>query len=377
MRVIRRTLIVASVLGIALLFYWNHYFNDRVLGHATSPRGHERLSLVSRTHTLDRIYESMQGPFSTHSEIRLIDSTQRQLLWLTGLHCRLVRRDGQTPVSREFFCHSNLTFTPGRVVADRASDSHFTASQDLRLFTLIPGQLEVDLPDGFGVPVWSDESLDYYSMSLNLNDKEGAPQVRFRTDIDFVRDDPAARQMKPLFRRAVYGYEPIDTLSPNTICHDSAHPAMACGPFVGKSASNSFVASLGKTNTIHWMIPPGRYESRVAVDVQLDLPFDTTVHYVSAHLHPHGKSVALVDKTTGQTLFEITSEDFPDRRGVARMEHLSLPQGVAISRNHSYELITRYHNTTSAPIDAMSILYLYMLDRKFEAAQNPPSAQAQ
>ncbi len=371
MRIFRRVLLVALCAGIGGLFYWNHYFSDRIDSRTRDASGVQRVALVSRTQTLDRIYESMQGPFSNHAEIRLVDARPRELLWIRGIRCELVERDGRTPISREYFCHSNLTFTPGKTAPDR--DQRFTSNQDGRLFTLIPGRMDIALPEGFGLPVWSDEPLDYFSMSLNLNERDQTRRIRFRTAIDFQKQSALKCDMKPLFRRAIYGYEPIGVPSPHSICHSTVHPGMACGPFVGKSASNSFVASLGKTTTIHWMIPPGIYESRVPVSVQLELPGDSTVHYVTAHLHPYGKSVVLFDKTKGQTIFEIRSRGFADRRGVAEMEQRSLPKGVRLYKDHEYELITRYVNPTNAPIDAMSIMYLYMLDEKFQQTESKPA----
>jgi hypothetical protein len=100
----------------------------------------------------------------------------------------------------------------------------------------------------------------------------------------------------------------------------------------------------------------------VNVDDQLLLPFDTTVHYVSAHLHPYGVSLTLRDLTTGSDVFTIRSEDMNDRVGVARMEEILLPEGVPIARDHHYELITVYENPTAEEVDVMSILYLYLLD---------------
>ena len=37
-------------------------------------------------------------------------------------------------------------------------------------------------------------------------------------------------------------------------------------------------------------------------------------------------------------------------------------------KDHQYELVTTYHNPTKQPIDAMSILYVYALDKQFHAA---------
>ena len=116
---------------------------------------------------------------------------------------------------------------------------------------------------------------------------------------------------------------------------------------------------------MHWLIPPGRYESHVPVTEQLAVPYDTTAHYATGHLHPYAKSLALVDTTAQRTLFTIHSRDFDDRIGVAEMEELSLPQGVELFKDHQYELVTVYDNPTSEPVDAMSILYVYSLDKQF------------
>ena len=370
LKLIRRILIAVLAIVLPTVLYLHTYHVDRVL--AQSPTS---VTLLSRTHTIDQIYLSMQGPYSNHADIKLIDSSAPQLLWLTGIGVELVGRDGATPVSKEYFCHANLVFSPDHMTSQRVNGP-FTPSQDQRLFTLIPGRLSLKLPDGFGLPTYSDEPLDFFSMSLNLNEKEGSRDIRFRTHIDFSLDSSSRQPMHPLFRRALYGYEPIGKASPHTMCSGGSHPGAACGPFVGKAASNAFVASLDKTNTIHWLIPPGDYESHVPVTDQLDLPYDTTVHYVTAHLHPHALSLTLHDMTENKDIFTLRPTDFQGRTGVDKIEELSLPQGVMVFKDHQYELVTRYFNPTQSPIDAMSILYLYALDKKFEASRQSPAAVA-
>src|SRR5438876_796817 len=88
---------------------------------------------------------AMITPYCNQANFRLVESPGRELLWVTGLHCDLVGKDGKSEISREFFCHSNLTFTK-----QERESKDFTSSQDFRLFTLIPGSLEIELPAGFG-----------------------------------------------------------------------------------------------------------------------------------------------------------------------------------------------------------------------------------
>ena len=93
--VIRRSLMVLIVGAIAYLLFWNTRHSDRVLARETSSSGAgagHSVTLLSRTHTLDRIYQSMQGPFSNHEQIRLLETPTRELLWITGLRSSLVDR---------------------------------------------------------------------------------------------------------------------------------------------------------------------------------------------------------------------------------------------------------------------------------------------
>lgn len=330
-------------------------------GHGAS--GNSQVTLLSTTHRIDRIYPSMQGPASQHAGIFLSGGSPRHVVWITGLDSQVVAADGASAVSQEYFCHSNLSFDPGQ----KLDTIGRAQSSDERLFTLIPGRRSIHLPPGFAIPVWSDEALNYFTMSLNLNHVGDPVEVRFRTIVRFRDGASASDQLKPLFRRAVYAFEPIGQASPHAQCMGGDQAGASCGPSMCQAASSAFVASLGKTNTIHWLIPPGGFESRVPVSNQLNLPYDTTAHYVTGHLHPYGKSLSLRDTTTAKTVFEITSKDFTDKLGVAEMTEWSSAEGVELHKDHQYELVTTYHNPTDHPIDAMSILYVYARDKQFRA----------
>jgi hypothetical protein len=359
-KLFRRALLIVLTIAIAVMLYFGLGSGDRVIARDVGADGVGHVALLSRSYTIDRLYQSMQGPSGQHDALRLVEEGGPQLLWISGISSKLVGDDGAAQRPQEFFCHSNLAFTR-KSDAGEADPRGRTPSAEGRLFTLIPGRLDIKLPEGFGLPVFSDEPLDYFTMSLNLNHRGEPVKLRFRTDISYVRGSDM-KSIKPLFRRALYAYEPIGKASSHAMCMGGED---SCGPFVGKAASNAFHASLGKTNTVHWLIPPGDFESRVNVTDQFDLPYDTTAHYVTAHLHPYGKSIALFDKTSKQTLFTIRATDYPDRLGVQMMEQWSSTAGAEVIKGHEYELLTEYHNPTDKPIDAMSILYVYAQDRKF------------
>ncbi|MBV9670489.1 MAG: hypothetical protein JOZ43_05990 [Acidobacteriales bacterium] len=127
------------------------------------------------------------------------------------------------------------------------------------------------------------------------------------------------------------------------------------------NGSTALVPSEGMTN--HWTVPCGRHIYMTDVTPQLNLPFDTTIHYATIHVHPFARGVELRDLTTGQTILKLNSKDWPDRIGVARVEEFKSIEGMPILHNHRYELTTEYDNTSDSNTDAMAILYLYLLEK--------------
>jgi hypothetical protein len=364
---LRRALLLVLIISIASMFVWHFTTQNRIVARTISASGVSTITLLTRSHTIDRLYPSMHGPMSQHESIGLLEQRNPELIWLTGIDSELVDADTEQVISPEFFCHSNLTLT--NMERDRTRTANITPCAEGRLFTLVPGRLSIRLPEGFGIPLYADESVDHLTMALNLNEQPKPVDIRFRTNVQFVRESTLQHPLKPLFRRSVYGYEPIGKASPHTMCMGGDNKGAACGPFITTAASTAFLRSLGTTNTVHWMIPPGHYESHVDVTDQIQLPFDTTAHYVTGHLHPFGKSIQLIDKTLDQVVLTIKSKDWHDKRGVAAIDEISTPDGIALHNDHAYELVTTYHNPTREPIDAMSILYVYALDKQMSGGK--------
>jgi len=84
-----------------------------------------------------------------------------QVQWVTGLETQVVDATEQKPISQDLFCHSNLTFaehsgTPRQYNQRFGGKTHL----DWHLFTLVPGRLSIEPPQGFGIPIPSDPPLD-------------------------------------------------------------------------------------------------------------------------------------------------------------------------------------------------------------------------
>ena len=132
---LRDVLVVMLVVALCVLAHVRGRGDPLVLENKLARDGRGSLAIISPVHRIDRIYPSMHGPSSVHGNLYLAAETRDQVLFVTGIDSKIVGGDGRSPVSREFFCHSNLVVTPVTDTLPR------TPSSDARLFTLIPGRL--------------------------------------------------------------------------------------------------------------------------------------------------------------------------------------------------------------------------------------------
>lgn len=360
-------LLVPPVLVMALLACRAPQTESRIAGEEPSEPGPRRIEFLSDPYTIDQTYASMHGPWQNH-KVSFPNATHGELLWLTAIHNQALRTADEMPLSQEFLCHSNLGFAGDAGQLSRHNPVFAaTANLEPRVFTLIQGQNSIELPPGFAFPILSDEPLEFVSMIVNNNQVEELPlELTVKTTLEYLRDAELAEPPKPLFRRRIFSFVGVEGQAPGS--EHSHHMTATEAGEVAESAPASEVLGVdaeGRQYTFHWMVPPGRHVYRSRIGRQLRLPFDTTAHMVTAHLHPYGESLALLDLTTGETLVELEAKPYPDRIGIADMEHYSSSTGIRLYRDHEYELVAVYDNSTSQEQDAMAIMYLYFLDHEF------------
>jgi len=312
----------------------------------------------------------MEGPSSPQPGLRLQSNPGSKTVWLTGLETEVIDANSGEVTSPEYLCHANLTFDsagghPTRHNQFFGGNTHL----EWRLFTIVPGRFSIRFPEGFGIPVPASAMLDYYTMSLNQNVRDREVQVRMRSRLHSVSDGEPSAPTKALFRKALYVLQPQSArVSDNasTAMKMPTHVGAGCADFCAVNASAvSTVGPSGAGQTLHWLVPPGKHTYRTEITSQLVVPFDTTVHYATFHIHPYGKSLRMRDLTTGEVVLNLTSRDWPDRLGVAHVDEMKSTDGVPIQASHRYEIEAEYNNTTDHDIDAMGILYLYLLEKNF------------
>lgn len=333
-------------------------------------------TVLSTVYTVDQKYKSMKGPAS-QQDVVLGDGTP-ELLWITGYKAVMVAADGESPMAQEFMCHSNLDVN----VATHRQAVGSTHGFNPRLFTLSQGQFEVEFPRGYGIPVLSTESLGLTTQVLNHNIEGERFDVRHKVTIEYVRDSEAAG-MKALFPVGAYGLallEGEDGYFGITKPDEEEH-GPGCLP--GSNAStHTYRDHLGRSFTGHWVVKPGREVNRTLVTELMQLPYDTTLHYIAVHLHPFAESVELRDLTSGETIFKSQARNFEDKIGLAKVEYFSSPEGIPLYKDHEYEIVSVYNNTTGEDQDSMAVMYLYLHDKVFdktkvEVGAEPAPAAAQ
>ncbi|HVA66504.1 MAG TPA: hypothetical protein VNK24_06220 [Elusimicrobiota bacterium] len=321
--------------------------------------------VLSRDYLVDRFYKSMEGPSSVR-DVVLDAEKPPGLLWITGFKTEMVGPRGKRPRPADFMCHANLDFAD---MARHRALFGWKKNVSIRIATLSQGQLSVRFPPGYGMPLMSDEPLSVATQVLNFN-HPGSYRVRHKITIEFAPDKGAGRPMKPLFADSPFVMVSLDGRPEvfGAARPTPAQAAAACAP--GQNAPNAMMGSVytdaqGRRYSGHFAVPPGRHVYRTLATHLLNLPFDTRVHYIEAHLHPFAVSLALRDLTAGKTLWTARAKERADAIGLSEVGSYSSESGLPLYKSHDYELVAVYNNTSGRAQDAMAVMTLYMQDKGF------------
>lgn len=319
--------------------------------------------VLSQPYLVDRIYRSMMGPEGVR-RFSFDRRSEPELLWITGFKAEIVNAADGAPMSPEFMCHSNLDFVDNQEHSKLLRNEFVKTNH--RLFTLSQGQMDVEFPAGFGVPVVSNEVFDLTTQVLNLNPQDEAFQVRHKTTIEFVRDSETKRAMKPLYQVPLQSLVLLDGVDgfPGLPEGGEGH-GTSCA--IGEPARDRVIHDgFGRKFSAHWVVEPGRHVYHTPVTAMMNLPSDTTVHFIAVHLHPFAESLELRDWTTGETVFKSRARNRTDHIGLAHVDSYASEEGIPLEKDHGYELVATYNNTSQENQDSMAVMFLYALDPTFE-----------
>ncbi|MDE1153355.1 MAG: hypothetical protein PW788_12525 [Micavibrio sp.] len=304
-------------------------------------QGAESTALQTATYTLgplhiDKKYISMTGPVK-NDRVTLGTATPSKYLWVKNFRVDVLDEKG-AKVSSEYLCHSWAVL--GR-----------TEAGDQKLLTVSQGLDEMEFPAGYAVRVENTPAnVNILAQALN-NNADTNKYLSYKLTLGYMTDDAAAVQkLKPLrtVTAAVMAKDVNNGV--NNICAASDEPMLA-------GEAKRYPDAM-----VHFDVQPGRHEYRTEIGKDHPIHRGGTIHYIKLHLHPFGESLALVDKTTGSTLWkgEVSNDD--QRRMLTDVAFYSSAEGIKIDKTHDYEIVGIYNNTGKTVSDGMAVLRLYVAD---------------
>ncbi len=328
------------------------------------------LEFFSKEILIDRLYPPDEGPVEG-GQMSLLPGQEPELVWIRGFSVTPVSPDGKVELSNEFLYYSNLDFV------DFVSHRQFLGGNPIgtyRLFALSQGQNRVEFPSGFGIPIMSNELLQWNVIAMNLNLSNRSLNLKFKLTIDYFLDQDVSTPLKPLFvvnavvAKLLYGRDGyFGVEKPGELIRE-AESSRGVHALEGER----YILSDGKERkfSLYWIVEPGREVDHTLATRFLNLPFDTTFHYANAHLYPYAESLELKDLSTHQFVFKGKASQVEKGIGLAHVDELSSMEGIPIFKDHEYDLISIYRNPTLKDQKAMATLFLYLLDKEFKRPTN-------
>ncbi len=344
--------------------------------------GKNFIEIISKELLVDRQYDSMEGPVALLN-FTLPGKSKPELLWLTKYESFMVSGDGKHPVSQEYLCHSFFSVYKDRSEFNK-SDGNLTANESNPI---------IDFPEGFGMPVLSNEKFMSNVQAVNKNPIKKPIVIRNRTRIHYIPQEELKKPFKPLTDHVLSVYKARESMadisnkdivfmedekgmwlakagdispSPDNILHLSNDKLLSprdqpqC--HITKEAHDGNSGDI-KPVTGHWFVKPGREEVHSNVTKFMDLHFDTTIHFITMHLHAFAESMELRDLTTGESLVKLHAKNYAGKVGLEKIEQFSSAEGIKVYKDHEYELVSVYNNTTDHDISAMAMMVVYLLDK--------------
>jgi len=296
----------------------------------------------------------------------------RELYWFKGIKLEVLDENDKPLPTAEFICHMNLDVD--RNFRNKAfPEGERTVNP--RLISLTQGQTEFIYPEGFAVPVASDEPWTFIFQAANRTSEQHR-RVKHRCTVWFIKDSELVRPVKALHWYVPYITVVVDKESPKALESDHTAAPDCLGMSDGVAAPNNgamstFTDALGRRLNGHWVVPPGIHTYTTAVTDVRDRGFasqDRSIQAVWSHIHPLCTSASLVecDAEGHRKVFEVKSQT--KTKGGLEIKHIDnilSKQGIPLQGGRHYELQATYNNTTGQPQDSMVSIGIMFADDKF------------
>ncbi len=268
---------------------------------------------------VDRYLAPLGAP-TQGTKTMLLKEQPGELVWLTGASIKAEDLELQRLAPR-FVGDCTLDF--------RWPEWHnekLATRQAQRLFSLGQGLYSFQLPEGFGIPLHSNEPLIWNYRVCNLSAYQKPTRVQLSSELRFVRDR---------------GLEP------------------PCIPLMVKNFPLTFK---GATN---WTVPPGKKAVTNSLNKSLDLSLSRQLHGLTVALHPHAVGFQIIDTTERRPILTLRVLDTRNDGSLRRVESYSSKTGLLLRADHHYVGAVLYQNDTNSPKQAVAYVSAYLYDPDF------------
>jgi hypothetical protein len=255
--------------------------------------------VVSEVEFSTGVVELESGVLAYHLAQAMKDFRFDEPVWVIAYHTEIVDAAGRPP-EENFLCHTFF------------GDQRVTQHDDWDMRGIYSDAFtpDVEVPEGFGIPLGPDDRLHWMPM---FNNRSGQPaRVEMKVRVTLIREKDLVKPLEPLY------------------------------------------ASLQSVQVPHlYFVPPGHDEK----EVTFEAPFDGRIHFLGTHVHPYGVSIELYNVTRGESVWKGARKG--DSAGpTGAMQVFSSKEGYAVRAGEKYRVTAVYENPTQAPIDAMAGLFL-------------------
>ena len=283
------------------------------------PTGPGTARHTSPPFTVDRYLAPLAAP-AQGSKVMLIENQPGELVWLTGVSIKAEDLELERLAPR---------FVGDCTVDFQWPDWHnekLATRQPARLFSLGQGLYSFQLPEGFGIPLYSNEPLLWNYRVCNLSAYQKPTRVQVKSELRFVRDR---------------GLDP------------------PCIPLMVK---NFPILHRGQPQ---WTVPPGKKVVAASLNDLLDLRIDRFLHGLTVALHPHAVGFQIIDRTEGKPVLTLLNQGSRKDGSLRRVESYSSKSGLLLKAEHRYRGVVHYLNESNSPKQGVAYVTAYLYDPEF------------
>lgn len=285
--------------GFCAVFPYAQGFGAELLTDFQPSAVKSEYGAVSEVEFSTGLVELESGVLAHHMAQAMKDFRFGEPVWVIAYQTAVVDKEGRPP-KENLLCHT--FFGDQRVTQHRDWDMRGIYSD---AFTP-----EVQVPDGYAIPLGPDDRLHWMPMFNNRS--EYPERVEMKVRVTLIRDKDLRKPLNPLY------------------------------------------ASLQSVQVPHlYFVAPGHDEKQVT----FEMPFDGEIHFLGTHIHPYGVSIELFNVSRAERVWKGTRK-MGSADTMGPMEVFSSKQGYAVHAGEQYRVTAVYDNPTADPIDAMAGLFL-------------------